>query len=59
MESRSLGLDVSPLRIGWAVVGVEEYDQYLVDHGVIVFDKDEWVTPGSRADQIEKIAVLY
>lgn len=59
MKTNSLGLDVSPLRIGWAVVSVEDDDQYLVDHGVIIFDKDEWVTAGSRADQIEKIADLY
>lgn len=52
----SLGLDVSPLRIGWAIVETEDDDHALIDHGVIIFDKDEWVTPGLRADEMEKIS---
>lgn len=55
----SLGLDVSPLRIGWAVIHINnttDDGHELLDHGVIIFDKDEWVTPGLRADEMEKIA---
>lgn len=59
MPTNSLGLDVSPLRIGWGIVATEDDDQHLVDHGVIIFNKDEWITPGIRADEIEKIADQY
>lgn len=47
--SRTLGLDVSPLRIGWAVYT----DQTLTDHGVILFPSSEWITPGMRASALE------
>lgn len=46
----TLGLDVSPLRIGWSFY--ENND--LKDHGVILFDEDKWITPGMRADKIEQ-----
>ena len=45
----TLGLDVSPLRIGWAVV----CDHVVDKHGTITFGSDEWVTPGMRAEAIE------
>lgn len=45
----TLGLDVSPLRIGWAVLN----DTELTNHGTIFFNPKEWVTPGKRADAIE------
>lgn len=45
----TLGLDVSPLRIGWAVL----HDGTIASHGTIVFKSDEWVTPGMRAAAIE------
>lgn len=54
MNNRYLGLDVSPLRIGWAVIS----DEFL-DHGVIIFDKDEWVTPGMRSDALEDLSDKY
>lgn len=43
-----LGLDVAPLRIGWAVLSDEE-----LELGTIYFDKDEWITPGMRAEALE------
>ena len=46
----TLGLDVSPLRIGWAVVR----DDVVEEHGTITFGSDEWVTPGMRAEAIEE-----
>ena len=46
----ALGLDVSPLRIGWAVIGE---NCLLEDHGTITFPPKEWVTPGMRAAAIE------
>lgn len=45
----TLGLDVSPLRIGWAV----HTDGRIEDHGTITFSNQEWVTPGMRAAAIE------
>jgi len=51
-----LGLDVSPLRIGWAVVEAEDDDAYVTDHGVIIFDSKEWVTPGMRSDKLEDLS---
>ena len=45
----TLGLDVSPLRIGWAIVT----DDTCEDNGVITFPNDEWITPGMRAEAIE------
>ena len=45
----TIGLDVSPLRIGWAYYE----DTTLTNHGVILFETDEWVTPGMRAAAIE------
>jgi Holliday junction resolvasome RuvABC endonuclease subunit len=46
----TLGLDVSPLRIGWARVSD---DGDPLDHGTITFDAKQWVTPGMRADALE------
>lgn len=45
----TLGLDVSPLRIGWAALD----DGKIAKHGTIHFNSDEWVTPGMRAERIE------
>lgn len=45
----TLGLDVSPLRIGWAVYDTDT----LQGHGTITFKPDDWVTPGMRADALE------
>ena len=45
----SLGLDVSPLRIGWAIYTNTE----LANHGVILFDNKDWITPGMRAAALE------
>ena len=45
----TLGLDVSPLRIGWAM----HVDGRVEDHGTITFNNQEWVTPGMRASAIE------
>ena len=56
MPTNSLGLDVSPLRIGWGNIRAEEDDYFLIDHGVILFKEKEWVTPGMRADEVERIA---
>ena len=56
MPTNSLGLDVSPLRIGWGIIRAEEDDYFLIDHGVILFKEKEWVTPGMRADEVERIA---
>ena len=51
----TLGLDVSPLRIGWAV-----YDNdALTDHGTITFNTNDWVTPGMRSDAIEDTLDKY
>lgn len=47
--TRILGLDVSPLRIGWAV----SKDEIITHHGTITFKNDDWVTPGMRAAAIE------
>lgn len=49
MSNTTLGLDVSPLRIGWAILE----DTNLIAHGTIHFPPKEWVTPGARADEIE------
>jgi len=51
-----LGLDVSPLRIGWAVVEAEDDDAAVLDHGVIIFDSKAWVTPGMRSERLEDLA---
>ena len=51
---RTLGLDVSPLRIGWAVVTDDPGD---TECGTITFKKDQWVTPGDRAEAIEDLLV--
>jgi Holliday junction resolvasome RuvABC endonuclease subunit len=56
MTTNSLGLDVSPLRIGWGIVSCEDDDYSLIDHGVILFKEKQWVTPGMRADEVECIA---
>ena len=56
MTTNSLGLDVSPLRIGWGIIRAEGDDYFLIDHGVILFKEKEWVTPGMRADEVERIA---
>ncbi len=56
MSKHYLGLDVSPLRIGWAVVETEDDDAYVTDHGVIIFDSKEWVTPGMRSDKLEDLS---
>lgn len=45
----TLGLDVSPLRIGWAIIASKEVRK----HGTIVFESNEWVTPGMRSDALE------
>lgn len=50
-----IGLDVSPLRIGWAYYA----DNKLEDHGVILFDSDEWITPGMRAEAMEDTLAKY
>ena len=50
MSKNAIGLDVSPLRIGWAVV---TDDLEVTHHGVIMFKPREWVTPGMRADAME------
>lgn len=49
---RTLGLDVSPLRIGWAITG--EADD-LPKHGTIHFKSGDWVDPGMRFDAMENI----
>ena len=46
---KTLGLDVSPLRIGWAIVN----DDLVVDHDTITFKQSEWVTPGMRSEALE------
>lgn len=51
----TLGLDVSPLRIGWAVVT----DNKITNHGTITFPNDEWITPGMRAEAIEDTLDAY
>ena len=50
MSEKYLGLDVSPLRIGWAVISDDS-----LHHGVIIFDSKEWVTPGLRSDALEDV----
>lgn len=45
-----LGLDVAPLRIGWAVLSDD-----ALKLGTIYFDKDAWITPGMRAEAIEDV----
>lgn len=45
----TLGLDVSPLRIGWAIINTNVVSK----HGTITFSSDDWVTPGMRAAAIE------
>ena len=50
MSKLAIGLDVSPLRIGWAVV---TEDLEPTAHGVILFKPKEWVTPGMRAEAME------
>jgi Holliday junction resolvasome RuvABC endonuclease subunit len=49
---KTIGLDVSPLRIGWAILDTDE----LTDHGTIIFESTEWVTPSMRFDEIEQLA---
>jgi hypothetical protein len=56
MSKHYLGLDVSPLRIGWAVVDAGDDDAEILDHGVIIFDSKEWVTPGMRSDKLEDLS---
>ena len=46
-----VGLDVSPLRIGWSILHQTEGIQ---DKGTIHFHKDEWVTPGRRWEAMEE-----
>lgn len=56
MSKLALGLDVSPLRIGWAVI---TDTNELVNHGVIIFPSKEWVTPAMRADALEDALDSY
>jgi len=46
----TLGLDCSPLRIGWALT---DDDLNPIKHGVIIFPPKEWVTPAMRAEAME------
>jgi len=50
-----LGLDVSPLRIGWAILDTDK----LKAHGTIVFESSEWVTPARRFEAIEDTLAEY
>jgi len=54
----ALGLDVSPLRIGWAFVLIEGALIRPVAHGTHLFNKDIWVTPSMRAEVIEDLHEL-
>ena len=50
-----LGLDVAPLRIGWAVVSENAGVIKPIAHGTHLFDKKEWIVPSMRAEAMEDL----
>jgi hypothetical protein len=50
-----LGLDVAPLRIGWAVVSENAGVIKPIAHGTHLFDKKEWIVPAMRAEAMEDL----
>jgi Holliday junction resolvasome RuvABC endonuclease subunit len=54
-----LGFDVSPLRIGAALVDAGGKRITPINTKTITFPKDAWVTPSMRADAIESLSEFF
>lgn len=54
-----LGLDVSPLRIGAALVKADKDACELVWHDVNILESENWITPGDRATAMEDLREKY